>query len=79
MAFTHKNTTDSTQYFVFHSEPNEEGTCSTVVVVDLEQNSSVTSGQPNHHQFETKEEAEEFAVPLGYVIPEDPDLIEIEE
>lgn len=74
MIFKHTNTTDSIQYFVFHSEPNEDGICSSVIVMDLESTSAVTSGQPHHHQFETREEAEEYAIPLGYEVPENPDL-----
>lgn len=75
--FTHRNTTDSSEYFVFYSDPDQ--TNPVVVVIDLEPGSAITSGQPNHAQFPSASEAEQFALSLdlGYVAPEVPDPIEL--
>jgi hypothetical protein len=70
MTFKYTNTTSTSEYFVFHSEVDDEGLCSHVVISEIEPESSVASGQPYAEKFDSKEEAEEYAVSLGYEIPD---------
>jgi len=70
MTFKYTNTNSVSEYFVFHCELDDEGLCSHVVISEIEPGSSVASGQPYAEKFDSKEEAEEYAVSLGYEIPD---------
>ena len=70
MTFKHTNTTPAPEYFVFYSEANAEDLCPSVTISELEPGSTIASGQPNHAQFSSYAEAEQFAMGLGYEPPE---------
>jgi hypothetical protein len=77
MAITYTNTTEQTKYYIIHSEPKPGcGTCSIVMLLELEPGSSVGTGQPYSEQFPTHEEALARAIELGYEVPEVPEVPE---
>lgn len=70
----HTNTSDTIEYLVVHSEPNELGLCETVLLLELEPNNGLASGQPHVEQFASYDEALEKAIELGYEPPEPMDI-----
>jgi hypothetical protein len=68
------NTAPSTQYLVIHSDPRPEcGTCETTLLLELEPNSTIGTGQPHLEVYDTYEEALEVAKTFGYIEPPEAD------